>query len=211
MTVRRYPPSPEQGGSVLMCTCIEANLFAEPTTSNTYTTPPFVPAIEGPLINNGRQLYHTLTVRPYYIRQVASSCLTQATFITSFVMKNYDNPSLTVFYQLSLHYAIVSPSRVPAKSWFFNGANTNTPNTWGFDDVIGSYGLTYPAVGQTLVFAKDVKPRLRQVIADAANTIPAANKNPDRWYIQSAYYGPHVWGGLFTTYFASNFRLAEMW
>ncbi|EFC46873.1 predicted protein [Naegleria gruberi] len=197
-------------GNLLGCG-VEANLFAEPTTSNTYDTAPFVPAIEGPLANNGKQLLHTINVRPYYIQQVASSCITQATFITSFVLKNYDAPSLTLFYQLNLHYASVSPSRVPNKNWFFNGAATNTTNTWGYDDVIASYELTYPTVGQTLVFSKDVKPRLRQVVADTANNIPAAYKNPDRWYIQSTYYGPHVWGGLITTYFASNFRLAEMW
>ena len=60
---------------------VEADFFASPTTVNTYTTPPSVPAINGTLLNNKRQLYHTLNLKPTYIQQVNSTCITHLRYL----------------------------------------------------------------------------------------------------------------------------------
>lgn len=194
-------------GDYLGCN-VEANLFAEPTTSSTYSTPPFATVKAATLALNGNQLYHRLNVTPKYWQQLGSPCVTQAKFITSFVLKNVDDPYLTLFYQLTLHNVPVTPSRLANLQWFFNGVGTNG-KTWGFGDNSSSFSYAYPTLGQTVAFAADLKPRLRQVITDPANNIPAQHKNPDRWYVNQHYHGPHVWGGVRTTYTASGFFFGE--
>lgn len=192
----------------------ETHLFATPTEPDTYDIPEFATVIDAPLANNGRQLIHTLNVKPHYYQQFASSCVTQGMFITSFVLKNLDDPYLTVFYQLTLHNVPVNPARNATKFWFFNGSSRVDGvynKTWGYSDLVTDFGYSYPAKGATLYFNADLKPKLRAIITDSKNTIPAGYRNPDRWYVSSHYHGPHVWGGIRTTYHVRGFSFYEKW
>jgi hypothetical protein len=191
----------------------ETHLFAAPVTSDTYSTPAFINIQSASLVNNGKKIIHTLNVKPYYYQQFSSPCVTQGMFITSMILKNLDDPYMTVFYQLNLHAIPVSPARNPIPSWFFNGssrADGAYNKTWGYDDNVTSFGYSgFPAKGQTLYFNADIKAKLRAIISDPKNSIPAAYKNPDRWVLSNHYHGPHMWGGIRSTYWVSGFSLTE--
>jgi len=143
----------------------------------------------------------------------------QSNLLTAFVLHNaIANPPQTLFYQLALG-TLCAPgpgikqceaSRNKA-AFFFTGTENRSKagaiigRTYGYRDVISSYGQHPLQSHERATFSIDILPRLKQVIGSGENGL---DPEPSHWRLMNAYFGQSIWGNIGVTSQWSHYGLS---
>ncbi|HCP10149.1 MAG TPA: hypothetical protein DIT22_05530 [Thermodesulfobacterium commune] len=165
--------------------------------------------IYSPTLSDMKKLIYKIKVKLKKQKFLDDHCsITQGEAFLSLVLKNNISKDV-IFYKVRL--SNINNRGLKLKPYWYwskgegEKAIEEKVKIFGFADTIETFGQEFLSVGQERLIEIDLLPRLLEILQD--KRAEGLDRDPSHWYVSSAYYGQHIWGGVKLKTKWSNFRV----